>query len=123
MKEQDPLQQLLELDRVVHEPARLAILTILMGAQEVEFKFLETATGLTKGNLSSHTAKLEDAGYLKVEKAFRGRIPVTKFRLTPAGRAALDGYWARLRAALPATAPAAPAGTGRNKSTKTAPPK
>jgi len=108
VKEQDPLQQLLTLDRLVHEPARLAILTILTGAEKVEFKFLETATGLTKGNLSSHTAKLEAAGYLQVEKSFRGRIPVTSFHLSAAGRAALDGYWALVRAALPEIAAGAP---------------
>jgi DNA-binding MarR family transcriptional regulator len=86
------VQALLDLDRVVHEPARLAILTVLSSAEEVEFKFLETALGLTRGNLSSHTAKLEEAGYLTVEKSFRDRIPVTTYRITPAGRAALQGY-------------------------------
>lgn len=101
MTGRDRLQALLGLDRLVHEPARLAILTILMGAEEVEFKFLEATTGLTKGNLSSHAAKLEEAGYLKVEKSFRGRIPVTSFRLTREGRAAVEGYWDRLRAARP----------------------
>jgi len=95
------LQSLLDLDRVVHEPARLAILTILSGADEVEFKFLETATGLTKGNISSHSTKLEEAGYIAVKKAFRGKIPVTSFRLTDVGRTALQRYWERLRAALP----------------------
>ena len=87
-----PVQALLDLDRVIHEPARLAILTVLSSAEEVEFKFLETALGLTRGNLSSHTAKLEEAGYLTVEKAFRERIPVTTYRITPAGRSALQAY-------------------------------
>jgi DNA-binding transcriptional ArsR family regulator len=96
-----PLQTLLELDRVVHEPARLVILTVLSSAREVEFKFLETTTGMTKGNLSSHTAKLETAGYLEVVKAFRGRMPVTSFKITDAGRKALTDYWAAVKAAIP----------------------
>jgi DNA-binding transcriptional ArsR family regulator len=104
VKQHDPLQQLLALDRVIHEPARLAILTILMDAEEVEFKFLEIATGLTKGNLSSHAAKLEAAGYLEMQKSFRGKLPLTTYRLSAKGRAALDEYWARVRAALPEVA-------------------
>lgn len=94
-------QLLLDLDRMIHEPARLAILMILSGADEVEFKFIEAATDMTKGNLSSHTSRLEAAGYLEVVKAFRGRVPVTSFRMTPAGREALAAYLTRLRAALP----------------------
>jgi DNA-binding transcriptional ArsR family regulator len=90
------VQALLDLDRVVHEPARLAILTILASADEVEFKFLETAIGLTKGNLSSHVAKLEGAGYLTVNKSFRDRKPVTSYQITGSGFAALDGYRKRL---------------------------
>ena len=95
------IQELLGLDRVVHEPARLAVLTILASAGAVEFKFLEAATGLSKGNLSAHTSKLEAAGYLTVHKAFSGRRPVTSFELTPAGRAALADYWQKVRTALP----------------------
>lgn len=95
------VQSLLELDRVVHEPARLVILAILSAADTVEFKFLESVTGLTRGNLSSHTTRLESAGYIEVIKAFRGRVPVTSFRITRPGRDALAEYCARLRAALP----------------------
>jgi DNA-binding MarR family transcriptional regulator len=94
-----PLQGLLNLDRAVHEPARLAILTVLASAEETEFRFLETATGLTPGNLSSHATRLEQAGYLRVRKAFRGRVPVTWLKITPAGREALAGYWATLQRA------------------------
>ncbi len=93
------LQALLELDRMVHEPARLAILTVLASASTVEFKFLEKVTGLSKGNLNSHATKLEAAGYLEVIKAFRGKVPVTSFRITKAGREALAGYWKQLMAA------------------------
>jgi DNA-binding MarR family transcriptional regulator len=93
------LQVLLELDRVVHEPARLAILTVLASAKSVEFKFLEEVTRLTKGNLNSHATKLEAAGYLTVLKAFRGKVPVTSFQITPEGRKALETYWKQLLAA------------------------
>jgi DNA-binding transcriptional ArsR family regulator len=96
-----PLQSLMDLDRIIHEPARLVILTVLSSAQEVEFKFLETTTGLSKGNLSSHTSKLEAAGFLEVVKAFRGRVPVTSFKITDAGKKALEEYWNAVRAAIP----------------------
>lgn len=99
--ESAPLQRILDLDRVVHEPARLAILTVLAAAAEVEFLFLQRVTGLSKGNLSSHTQKLEAAGYLETVKAFRGRIPSTSFRISPAGRDALRAYHQQLRALLP----------------------
>ncbi len=95
------VQGLLELDRVIHEPARLVILTVLASAEQVEFKFLETTTGLSKGNLSSHTTKLEQAGYLEVLKAFRGRVPVTSFKITDAGKEALETYWKAVRSAIP----------------------
>ncbi len=95
-------QSLLALDRVVHEPARLAILTVLASSSEAEFKFLESALGLTAGNLASHVAKLEGAGYVEVTKTFRDRVPVTSYRITDAGRRALDGWWRLLRAGMPA---------------------
>lgn len=95
------LHAILDLDRTVHEPARLAILTVLAAAESVEFLFLQRVTGLSKGNLSSHTQKLEAAGFLETLKAFRGRIPVTSFRITEDGRAALLAYHQQLRALLP----------------------
>lgn len=94
----------MDLDRVVHEPARLAILTVLAEAEEVEFRFVESVTGLTRGNLSSHASKLEDAGYLRVEKAFKGRTPVTTYRLTAEGREALEKYRRQLAALFERTA-------------------
>lgn len=92
---------ILDLDRMVHEPARLAILTVLASAEEVAFLFLQRVTGLSKGNLSSHTQKLEAAGYLETVKVFQGRIPVTSFRITEDGRVALRVYHQQLRALLP----------------------
>jgi DNA-binding transcriptional ArsR family regulator len=81
-----------EVDRVIHEPARLRIMALLSGADQVDFLFLMRETGLTKGNLSSHLAKLEESAYVEIEKTFRGKIPLTLARLTPKGRAALKAY-------------------------------
>lgn len=82
----------MSLDRIIHEPARLQIVAMLAGAKEADFLFLQRETGLTKGNLSSHLIKLEEAGYIEIEKTFRGRIPLTLTRLTPDGRAAFQRY-------------------------------
>jgi len=87
-------------DPLVHAPARLEIMALLNAAQEADFVFLQRETGLTKGNLAAHLNKLETAGYLSVEKTFRGRVPRTRYRLTDAGRAALRGYRQHLRVML-----------------------
>jgi DNA-binding MarR family transcriptional regulator len=91
---------MLDLDRDIHEPARLAIVALLYAAAEADFLFLQRETGLTKGNLSSHLAKLEQLGYVGIEKTFRRKIPLTVCRLTPAGRAAFETYRAALKKAL-----------------------
>jgi len=80
------------IDRVVHEPARLAIMALLYVIESADFTFLMTQTGLSWGNLSAHMSKLEEAGYLEVEKSFKGRRPNTNLRLTPAGRSAFQEY-------------------------------
>ncbi|MBD8874035.1 transcriptional regulator [Rhodanobacter sp. DHB23] len=80
------------LDRLVHEPARLLILAVLVNAREVEFGFLEQVSGLSKGNLSSHVGKLEAGGLVEVKKSFRGKRPLTELRITAAGRKALADY-------------------------------
>ncbi|MGC8739009.1 MAG: winged helix-turn-helix domain-containing protein [Candidatus Hydrogenedens sp.] len=85
-----------ELDRLIHEPARLRILTILAGVEAADFNFLLNTLGLTKGNLSSHMDRLEKAGYVKVEKSFNGRVPHTEFQITPQGKEALEEYWRQL---------------------------
>ena len=101
----DPsFKSILDLDRMVHEPARLAILTVLSAAEEVEFLFLLRVTGLSKGNLSVQAQKLEAAGYLHTIKGFRGRIPVTTFKISSEGKKALVAYHAQMRALLPKTA-------------------
>jgi DNA-binding MarR family transcriptional regulator len=94
-------KSIMDLDRMVHEPARLAILTVLAAAEEVEFLFLLKVTGLSKGNLSVQTQKLEAAGYLQTIKSFRGRLPVTSYRITEPGRKALAAYHKHMRALLP----------------------
>lgn len=95
------LKTILDLDRLVHEPARLAILTVLSAAEEVEFLFLLKITGLSKGNLSVQTQRLQAAGYVETTKKFRGRIPVTTFKLTAQGAEALAAYHAQMRSFLP----------------------
>jgi len=87
-----------ELDRTIHEPARLRIVTILSGVDAADFNFLLETLGLTKGNLSSHIDRLERAGYVEVTKSFKGKVPHTEFRLMPAGRDALAAYWESLDA-------------------------
>ncbi|MBN1568921.1 MAG: transcriptional regulator [Acidobacteria bacterium] len=89
-----------ELDRVIHEPARLLIVALLHGVREADFLYLLRESSLTKGNLSSHLAKLEEAGYVKIEKTYRGKVPLTIIRLTKAGRAAFEEYRASLSGLL-----------------------
>ncbi len=89
-----------ELDRVIHEPARLLIVALLHGVKEADFLYLMREGDLTKGNLSSHLAKLEQAGYVEIEKTYRGKIPLTIIRLTKSGRAAFEDYRARLSGLL-----------------------
>ena len=80
------------LDRVIHEPARLLLVALLAGVKEADFLWLQRESELTKGNLSSHLARLEDAGYVEVEKMFKGKIPLTMLRLTREGRTAFAEY-------------------------------
>jgi DNA-binding transcriptional ArsR family regulator len=93
---QTDVHAVLTLDRIVHEPARLAILAVLQSAAEVDFAFLLLATGLSKGNLSKQTSKLEEAGYITIRKYHKGRIPATAYRITPDGSAAFAAYWERM---------------------------
>lgn len=85
-------RSLAEVDRVIHEPARLMIVTILSAVESADFLYLQRETGLSKGNLSSHLAKLEEAGYIRIEKTFRGKIPLTLCNLTEMGGKALASY-------------------------------
>ena len=83
---------LADVDRVIHEPARTMIVAILYHLESADFLYLQRETGLTKGNLSAHLAKLEEAGYVHIEKKFRGKIPLTLGSLTDSGRQAFDIY-------------------------------
>ncbi len=88
----EELRKFTEVDRTIHEPARLLIVTILFAVEKVDFLYLLHETGLTKGNLSAHLVKLETAGYVKIEKTFRGKIPQTLISLSEDGRAAFEVY-------------------------------
>ncbi|MGC1781624.1 MAG: transcriptional regulator [Acidobacteriaceae bacterium] len=89
-----------ELDPVVHGKLRLAILSLLSSVDDAEFTWLRDKTGSTDGNLGAHLQKLEEAGYIGVEKKFILRKPITLYRMTEAGRNALTGYVRSLRILL-----------------------
>jgi DNA-binding MarR family transcriptional regulator len=93
MSELEPFPNL---DRIIHEPGRLMILAILNAVGEADFLFLIQQTDLTRGNLSSHTTKLENAGYIEIEKSFNEKVPRTVYRLTSSGRTALSNYRDRM---------------------------
>ncbi|MBI2424704.1 MAG: transcriptional regulator [Candidatus Hydrogenedentes bacterium] len=84
------------IDKTIHEPARLRILTLLASVDVMDFSFLLMTLGLTKGNLSSHMDRLEKVGYIAVEKTFNGKVPHTQYKLTSDGRGALETYWREL---------------------------
>jgi DNA-binding transcriptional ArsR family regulator len=90
------LTEELVLDRLIHEPGRLAILTVLSSVKDADFVFLQRATGLTKGNLSSHLSKLEDAGLVAIEKRFVRKKPNTNVALTPEGKRRVAHHWDQL---------------------------
>ena len=81
-----------ELDRLIHEPARLLLVSNLAIVDEADFVYLSARTHLTAGNISSHMTRLEDAGYVRIEKSFSGRKPRTTYRLTATGREAFERY-------------------------------
>jgi DNA-binding transcriptional ArsR family regulator len=85
-------QAFIEIDRVLHAPARLVIVALLYEVENADFTFLVRETQLTKGNLSSHLDKLEGAGYVAIQKGYRGKIPQTTCSLTRNGRAAFRAY-------------------------------
>ena len=88
----ESLRTLIDLDRTIHEPARLLIVAILSAVESADFLYLLQATGLTKGNLSSHLSKLEEAGYVEIEKGYAGKLPRTLCKLSESGFAALNSY-------------------------------
>jgi len=92
----DSFDRLAALDKSVHEPARLAILTALSACRSAQFKFLQSVTGLTQGNLSLHLTKLAEKGFIEIDKTFDGRYPKTNVRLTVSGRKAISEHWRQL---------------------------
>jgi DNA-binding MarR family transcriptional regulator len=88
----EELQSIGNIDRLIHEPARLMVLALLYVVESADFTFLMSQTGLTWGNLSSHLSKLEEAGYVAVEKEFKGKKPHTMLHLTEEGREAFREY-------------------------------
>ena len=89
------------IDRVIHEPVRLAILKILSSVKEADFKFLLTTLGLTKGNLATHINKLEETKLIAIKKEFRGKIPHTSYRITDTGRRQFKEYWKNMKELVP----------------------
>jgi DNA-binding transcriptional ArsR family regulator len=92
----EPFEDLFTVDRVVHEPARLAMLTILEACECADFLFLASATGVSLDNISGHLAKLEAVGLVAITSRVRWRRAYTEVRLTPAGRAGIREHWRRL---------------------------
>jgi len=90
------LRSLTDVDRLLHEPSRAVIVAILAAVESADFVFLQRETGLTKGNLSTHLTRLEEAGYIKIEKTFRGKYPLTLCSLTDQGREAFMNYRKKL---------------------------
>jgi DNA-binding MarR family transcriptional regulator len=91
-KDQGELHPLADIDQIIHASARLMVLTYLYVVESVDYVFLKNQTGLTWGNLSTHLNKLEEAGYVTVEKGFKGKKPHSMIHLTDRGRAAFRNY-------------------------------
>lgn len=91
-----PFQELASLNKLIHEPGRLAIVTALAACESADFVFLQRLTGLSKGNLSAHLSKLEDAGVVLIRKEFAGKLPRTVISLSENGRGSVRQYWEQL---------------------------
>lgn len=92
----EPFVELAGLDKLIHEPARLAILTALTACKNADFLYLQRLTGLTTGNLSTHLTRLEEAGLVTIEKQFVNRRPNTQASLTERGKQTIQAYWQTL---------------------------
>ena len=95
--ERSNLSEVTDLDRMVHEPARLAVMSLLYVLESADFTFVMNQTGLTWGNLSAHLSKLEEADYIKIEKGFKGKRPQTTLSLAPKGREAFQDYARKIK--------------------------
>jgi len=93
-------QSKMNIDRLIHEPSRFIIMAYLYVVESADFLFLVRQTGMTWGNLSVHLSKLEDAGYVIIEKEFLGKKPHTILRLTDTGRSAFNEYRRNMKQVL-----------------------
>jgi DNA-binding MarR family transcriptional regulator len=98
--DQAEISSLVNIDQIIHSPARLAVLTYLYVVESADFVFLKNMTGLTWGNLSTHLSKLEEAEYVTIEKEFRGKKPNTMIRLTDKGRTTFREYKQKMQGVL-----------------------
>ena len=98
--DQEGLHPLADVDQVIHASARLMVLTYLYVVESLDYVFLKNQTGLTWGNLATHLHKLEEAGYVAVEKGYKGKKPHSMIRLTDQGRAAFRDYKKNLQEVL-----------------------
>ena len=94
------VKPLSDIDKIIHEPARLMIMSYLYVVESADFVFLRNQTGLTDGNLSSHLSKLESAGYVDIEKRFKGKKPQTMLKLSIKGREAFKQYRVKMERVL-----------------------
>lgn len=94
------LHPLADIDQIIHAPARLMVLSTLYVVESVDYVFLMRMTGLTWGNLATHLNRLEEAGYIEIQKTFKGKKPHSTVRLTPQGREAFRRYKNSLRQVL-----------------------
>lgn len=90
-------EELANLDRLVHEPARLSIMTALSVVQSADFTFLQRVTGLSMGNLSNHLAKLEEGGMIQIIKGYANNRPNTTINIAPLGKQTIDNHWQQLQ--------------------------
>jgi DNA-binding MarR family transcriptional regulator len=95
-----PLQSHADIDKLIHEPARLILLAHLYVVEEADFLFLEQQTGMTRGNLSTHLSKLENGCLVEIEKGYVGKIPRTVIRMTDEGRKAFKQYLRQMKGVI-----------------------
>lgn len=94
------IRTIADLDRVIHEPGRLMVAALLSAVEKADFLYLQHETAMNKGTLSSHISRLEEAGYVRVVKTYRGKVPQTLLCLTAAGRKAFEQYRRTLKEVL-----------------------
>lgn len=93
-----PFEELANLDKLIHEPSRLAILTALSACESADFLSMRRLTGMSDGNLSVHLSKLEEAGLVNIQKQYVSKKPNTQLKITKKGLAAIQQHWEQLSA-------------------------